>query len=110
MSLHIGTRLFPRTIEGQFVANLLNSVPPIVIARFGHRRAKPRVVSVYDPKQGWTDDHRRRVVTWQLVEELRAAGFTLVEAKWRRTMRQLNLFLIPDPDDFPTRRSNASSR
>jgi len=92
------------------VANLLNSVPPVVIARFGHPRAKPRVLSVYDPKQGWTDDYRRRVVTWELVEELRGNGFTLVEAKWRRTMRQLNLFLIPVPDDVPTRRSNASAR
>ncbi len=92
------------------MANPLNLVPPIVIARFGHPRAKPRVVSVYDPKQGWTDDYRRRVVTWELVEELRANGFTLVEAKWRRNIRQLNLFLIPVPGGLPTRRSNASAR
>ncbi|WP_162942676.1 hypothetical protein [Cryobacterium soli] len=50
------------------------------------------------------------MVTWELVEELRANGFTLVEAKWRRNIRQLNLFLIPVPGGLPTRRSNASAR
>jgi hypothetical protein len=77
------------------VAEEFKSVPPVVVARFGHPRAKPRVVSVYNPAQGWNDDCKRRVVTVELVEELRQQGITLIEAKWRRNVKQLNLFLIP---------------
>lgn len=85
------------------MAEISQSIPPVVVARFGHPRAKPRVVGVYNPSQGWSEEFKRRVVTVELIEEIRSRGFTLVESKWRRVTKQLNLFLIPPAEPFVRR-------
>jgi hypothetical protein len=66
-------------------------LPESFLAKFGSPRARPRLIQVYDPKTGWSTDRRKAVVTIDLLAELRAAGITLVEAKWRKHRRQINL-------------------
>ncbi|PRY64617.1 hypothetical protein B0I08_1121 [Glaciihabitans tibetensis] len=59
--------------------------------KFGSPRARPRLVQAYDPKTGWSTDRKKAPLTVDLLSELRSAGITLVEAKWRSHRRQINL-------------------
>jgi hypothetical protein len=68
-----------------------SALPEMLLAKFGGPRARPRVVQAYDPKSGWSTARKGGAVTMELLVELRAAGITLVEAKWRSHRRQINL-------------------
>jgi hypothetical protein len=77
-------------------ADLANSassaiLPERLLLKFGSSRARPRLLQIYDPKTGWSTDRKRALVTIALLNELRGAGITLVEAKWRNHRRQINL-------------------
>lgn len=66
-------------------------LPESFLLKFGSPRARPRLVQVYNPKSGWSTDHKKVALTIDLLSELRASGITLVEAKWRKHRRQINL-------------------
>jgi hypothetical protein len=66
-------------------------LPESLLLKFGGLRARPRLIQVYDPKTGWSTDRKKAIVTVDLLSELRADGITLVEAKWRKHRRQINL-------------------
>jgi len=66
-------------------------LPESFLLKFGSPRARPRLLQVYNPKTGWSTDRKKVFVTVDLLGELRAAGITLVEAKWRKHRRQINL-------------------
>ena len=67
------------------------ALPESLLLKFGSPRARPRLVQVYNPKTGWSTDHKKDVVTMDLLSQLHASGITLVEAKWRKHRRQINL-------------------
>jgi hypothetical protein len=66
-------------------------LPERVLAKFGGPQARPRLVQAYDPRRGWNSDRNKEAVTMELLSELRAAGVTLIEAKWRSHRARVSL-------------------
>lgn len=74
-----------------------SAVPIEVLERFGNAGARPRIVQVYSPQRGWRTDHARELLTAELLTQLKAAGVTRVEARWRRKNERINLLTVrPD--------------
>jgi hypothetical protein len=69
-------------------------LPEKILAKFGGPQAQPRLVQAYDPRHGWNVEQSKEFVTLELLMELRAAGVTHVEAKWRSHRARLNLSSI----------------
>lgn len=61
----------------------INIVPSRVTALFGDASARPKVAQVYNPRVGWSAPAKRRLLTEELMAELRSSGATLVDARWR---------------------------
>jgi hypothetical protein len=69
-------------------------LPERVLAKFGGPQARPRLVQAYDPRRGWNSDRNKEAVTMELLLELRAAGVTLIEGKWRSHRARVNLSTV----------------
>jgi hypothetical protein len=70
-------------------------IPARVSEKFGNPAAKPRVVRVYNPTSGWVEHSKNALLTGDLVVSLRAAGITLVEARWKLQRHQISLLRLP---------------
>jgi hypothetical protein len=70
-------------------------IPARVSEKFGSPAAKPRVVRVYNPTSGWVEHSKNALLTGDLVASLRAAGITLVEARWKLQRHQISLLRLP---------------
>jgi hypothetical protein len=66
-------------------------LPEKILAKFGGPQARPRLVQAYDPRRGWNTDRSKEAITMELLMELRAAGVTLIEGKWRSYRARVNL-------------------
>jgi hypothetical protein len=70
------------------------ALPEKILARFGGPQAQPRLVQVYDPRHGWNSDQSKEAITVELLMDLRAAGVTLIEGKWRSHRARVNLSTV----------------
>ena len=75
-----------------------------IARRFGSRSANPRAVRAYSSDAGWVELPEPKLLTYAVAHELRQAGYTMVEARWRRHVRQLTLSSL-----VPRRHSHHSS-
>jgi len=69
-------------------------IHPVVLATFGTRRARPRVVRGYTVQTGWVDIDKGPVLTAGIMTGLRRAGYSMIEARWRRQTRELSLLHV----------------
>lgn len=69
----------------------VSNVPDLVHARFGSRRAKPRLTRVYRADVGWTRAHSHSLLTASLLANLAQGGYTIIEGKWRWRVREIPL-------------------
>jgi hypothetical protein len=76
---------------------MTDDIPPSVTKKFGSTDAKPRIVSVYDPRVGWRDGAKDSILTYGTVEELVSAGVTLADVKWKSQHHQISLLRITLP-------------
>jgi len=66
-------------------------IPPFVIARFRKHTARPRVVRGYTAQAGWVEIDRGPELTEDVVRQLKRAGYSMIEARWRRQTREISL-------------------
>jgi hypothetical protein len=74
-------------------SNIHPAVPihPVVLARFGSDSAMPRAVRGYTAARGWVRMPQHPVLTPDAVHALKADGYTMVEARWHFTVKQISL-------------------
>lgn len=75
----------------------MDNIPQSVAAKFGSPNARPRVLRTYDPHAGWMDRTSKAFLTLEVAAELKAAGITLVVAKWKRQLHQISLLHLELP-------------
>lgn len=66
-------------------------IHPVVLARFGSTSATPRAIRGYTAATGWVRMSEHPVLTLDAVRSLKADGYTMVEARWRFTVKQISL-------------------
>jgi hypothetical protein len=66
-------------------------IHPVVLARFGSTSATPRAIRGYTVATGWVRMSEHPVLTSDAVRSLKADGYTMVEARWRFTVKQISL-------------------
>jgi hypothetical protein len=65
-----------------------------VVARFGAPSARPRVVRGYAVRTGWVEINKGPELTEAALRELKRAGYSMVEARWRRHVKEISLARI----------------
>jgi hypothetical protein len=66
-------------------------ISAFVAARFRARSARPRVVRGYTARTGWVEIIRGPELTEHTVRELKRAGYSMIEARWRREIQEISL-------------------
>ncbi|TAM70039.1 MAG: hypothetical protein EPN48_06540 [Microbacteriaceae bacterium] len=66
-------------------------IHPEVLVRFGAPSAKPRVIRGYTAGAGWVDMPAKPLLTAVEVNRLRAAGYSMIEARWHLHTKQISL-------------------
>lgn len=74
--------------------NVSNVIHPDVLASFGNSRARPKLVRGYAVQTGWVDIDNGPVLTAATVIGLRRAGYSMIEARWRRQRREVSLMRV----------------
>lgn len=69
-------------------------IHPAVLAQFGTARARPKLVRGYAVQTGWVDIEKGPVLTVAIVSGLRRAGYSMIEARWRRHTREISLMHV----------------
>jgi hypothetical protein len=80
--------------RGSKGANASNVIHPDVLAHFGNSRARPKLVRGYAVQTGWVDIDKGPVLTTATVAGLRRAGYSMIEARWRRHRREVSLMRV----------------
>jgi hypothetical protein len=70
------------------------------IAEFASRSfrdasARPRVVRAYAVQTGWVEIRRGPELTDRVLRELKQAGYSMIEARWRRRTKDISLVQVP---------------
>jgi hypothetical protein len=70
-------------------------IPPFIVARFRKHTARPRVVRGYTVQTGWVQISKGPELTEDAVRQLKRAGYSMIEARWRRQTREISLVQLP---------------
>jgi hypothetical protein len=71
-----------------------NPIPAFVVARFGAPSARPRAVRGYSVRTGWVEIERGPELTVDALRELKLAGYTMIEGRWRRRTKEISLVRV----------------
>lgn len=80
----------------------MDEIPPRILRLFGHEKARPKVLRVYDATKGWAAATGSPVITWATVDQLVHEGSTSVEVKWRFKTKQVSILDLRRPSKEAT--------
>ena len=70
---------------------VMDEIPPRILRLFGHDKARPKVLRVYDATKGWAAAAGTPIITWRTVDGLLKSGSTSAELKWRFKTKQVSI-------------------
>lgn len=66
-------------------------IPAFVVARFGTPSARPHATRGYAVKTGWVQIDHGPELTEVALQQMKEAGYSMIEARWHRRVREISL-------------------
>ena len=70
-------------------------ISAFVVARFRDGSARPHAVRGYTVRTGWVEISKGPELTDDALRMLKLAGYSMVEARWRRHTKEISLAQLP---------------